>query len=65
MKREDSHSLLQFIVNEWFKYGSLSLLVVFVLIQLSVYSLINYLLIMLLLILVDVVGIKNFKNPIF
>jgi hypothetical protein len=64
VKREDSHSLLQFIVNEWFKYGSLSLLVVFVLIQLSVYSLINYLLIMLLLILVDVVGIKNFKNPI-
>jgi hypothetical protein len=64
VKREDSHSLLQFIVNEWFKYGSLSLLVVFVLIQLSVYSLINYLLIMLLLILIDVVGIKNFKNPI-
>ncbi|WP_396149286.1 hypothetical protein [Flavobacterium sp.] len=64
VKREYSHNLTQFIVNEWFKYGSLSLVVVFVLIQLSVYSLINYVLIMLFIILIDVVGIKNFKNPV-
>lgn len=64
VKREYSHNLLQFIVNEWFKYGSLSLVIVFILIQFSVYSLINYVLIMMLVILVDVVGIKNFKNPV-
>lgn len=64
VKREYSHNLIQFIVNEWFKYGSLSLVVVFVLIQLSVYSLINFVLIMLFIILIDVVGIKNFKNPV-
>ncbi len=64
VKREYSHNLLQFIVNEWFKYGSLSLVVVFVLIQFSVYSLINYVLIMSFIIVVDVVGIKNFKNPV-
>ncbi len=64
VKREYSHNLLQFIVNEWFKYGSLSLVVVFVLIQFSAYSLINYVLIMSFIIVVDVVGIKNFKNPV-
>lgn len=64
VKREYSHNLLQFIVNEWFKYGSLSLVIVFVLIQFSVFSLINYVLIMMFLILVDVVGVKNFKNPV-
>lgn len=64
VKREYSHNLLQFIVNEWFKYGSLSLVIVFILIQFSVYSLINYVLIIMLVILVDVVGIKNFKNPV-
>ena len=64
VKREYSHNLIQFIVNEWFKYGSLSLVVVFVLIKLTTYSLINYVLIMLLIVLVDVVGINNFKNPL-
>lgn len=64
VKREYSHNLLQFIVNEWFKYGSLSLVVVFVLIQFNTYSLINYVLIMSFIIVVDVVGIKNFKNPV-
>lgn len=55
---------MQFIVNEWFKYGSLSLVVVFVLIQFNAYSLVNYVLIMSFIIVVDVVGIKNFKNPV-
>lgn len=64
VKREYSHNLLQFIVNEWFKYGSLSLVVVFVLIQFNAYSLVNYVLIMSFIIVVDVVGIKNFKNPV-
>ncbi|MCB0443857.1 MAG: hypothetical protein KDC50_07385, partial [Flavobacterium sp.] len=64
VKREYSHNLIQFIVNEWFKYGSISLIVVFSLIQLSIYSLINFVLIMLFIMLVDVVGIKNVKNPI-
>lgn len=64
VKREGSHTLIQFIVNEWFKYGSLSLIIVFVLIQLNVYSLINFLFVILIFILLDVVGIKYFKNPL-
>lgn len=64
VKREGSHTLIQFIVNEWFKYGSLTLIIVFVLIQLNVYSLINFLFVILIFILLDVVGIKYFKNPL-
>lgn len=64
VKREGSHTLIQFIVNEWFKYGSISLIIVFVLVQLNIFSLINYLFFILLLILLDVVGLKYFKNPI-
>lgn len=64
VKRKDSHTLLQFIVNEWFKYGSLSIIILFALIQLQIYSLINFLLILLFLILLDVAGIKNLKNPV-
>jgi hypothetical protein len=64
VKRQESHTLIQFIVNEWFKYGSLSIIIMFVLIQLRIYSLINFLLILLFLILIDVIGIKNLKNPV-
>lgn len=64
VKRKESHTLIQFIVNEWFKYGSITIVILFLLIQLQIYSLVNFLLILLLVILIDVVGIKNFKNPI-
>ncbi len=64
VKRKESHTLLQFIVNEWFKYGSLTVVILFVLSQLQIYSLINFMLILLFFILIDTVGLKNFKNPI-
>jgi len=64
VKRQESHTLIQFIVNEWFKYGSLSIIIMFVLVQIQIYSLINFSLILLFLILIDVVGIRNLKNPV-
>ncbi|WP_415061092.1 hypothetical protein [Flavobacterium sp.] len=64
VKRDGSHTLIQFIVNEWFKYGSLTLIIVFVLIQLNIYSLINFLFVILIFVLLDVVGLKYFKNPL-
>lgn len=64
IKRQDSHTLIQFIVNEWFKYGSLTVIILFLIIQLQIYSLINFILILLFVILLDIVGLKNLKNPI-
>jgi len=64
VKRKESHTLIQFIVNEWFKYGSLTIIILFLLNLLQLYSLINLILILLFVILMDAVGIKNLKNPI-
>lgn len=64
IKRKQSHTLLQFIVNEWFKYGSLTIIILFLLVQFQIYSLINFMLILLFVILIDTIGFKNLKNPI-
>jgi len=64
VRKPNTHTLLQFIVNEWFKYGSISLILLFVLIEIEIYSLINFVLIMSLIITIDFIGFRNLKNPI-
>lgn len=63
VKSNSKHNLLQFIVKNWFKYGSISVILVFILVEMNVFSLLNYLFIILLIIFIDFVGIKNLKNP--
>lgn len=63
VKSNSKHNLLQFIVKNWFKYGSISVILVFILVEMNVFSLLNYLFIILLIIFIDFLGIKNLKEP--
>jgi hypothetical protein len=62
-KRFKTQDFLEFIVNKWFKYGSLLLITVFVMIQLGVYSFINLLFMLFVFMLLDFIGIKNSLRP--
>jgi len=55
-------SFLDFIICNWFRYGSITLLVIFSLIQLNAYNLFNCLFVMLIITVVDGMGIKNLRN---
>ncbi|HMI07911.1 MAG TPA: hypothetical protein VK528_10225 [Flavobacterium sp.] len=56
-------SFLDFIVNNWFKYASAILVIVFILVQLNAYNLFNTLFFLMLIIGIDIVGIENLKRP--
>jgi hypothetical protein len=58
-----SNTFLEFIVHQWFKYGSIIGIVLFVTIQLGIYDLINCILILLLIIAIDSIGFQNLRNP--
>jgi hypothetical protein len=64
IKKNSNNSFLRFITKEWFKYGSLSVIILFILVLLGIYNLINFLLIITVLVLMDYIGIKHLKNPI-
>ena len=55
-----SNNFLDFIIRLWFKYGSITGLVVFATIQLGIYNLVNILIIMGIILLIDVIGFDNF-----
>lgn len=61
--RFKTQNLLEFIVNKWFKYGSILLIMVFVMIQLGVYNFLNLLFLLSLLLLLDYIGLRNIKRP--
>jgi hypothetical protein len=56
----DSNNFLEFVVNQWFKYGSIIGLLIFTTVQLGIYSLINCVILLLLVIIVDYIGVRNF-----
>ena len=62
INRSDSNNLLEFIVHHWFRYGSIIGLLLFVTVQLSIYNLVNCMIILLLIIIIDLVGLKNLRN---
>ena len=61
--RFKTQNFLDFIVLKWFKYGTILLVLVFVMIQLGVYNFLNLLFLLSLLLLFDYIGIKNIKRP--
>ena len=56
-------NFLEFIINNWFRYGSATLVVIFVLVQLNAYNLFNTIFLLLAIIGVDLIGIENLKRP--
>lgn len=56
-------SFLDFITNNWFRYGSAILVVIFVLVQVNAYNLFNVCFLLLAIIGVDLIGIENLKRP--
>lgn len=57
-----SNTFLEFLVHQWFRYGSIMGIVIFVTIQLGIYDLLNCIIILLFIIAIDFVGFKNLKN---
>ncbi len=56
-------SFLDFITNNWFRYGSAILVVVFALVQANAYNLFNVVFFLLIIIGIDLIGIENLKRP--
>ncbi len=57
-----TNNFLEFLVNQWFKYGSLIGIIVFVTVQLSIYTLINCVLLLVVVIVVDYVGLRDLRR---
>jgi len=58
----ESNNFLEFLVLQWFKYGSIIAIIIFVTVQLSIYDLLNCILILLAVIAIDYIGIRNLRN---
>lgn len=59
-----TNTFLDFIVFQWFKYGSVTGMVLFVTVQLNIYDLLNCLLLLSLIITIETIGFLNIRNPI-
>ncbi|TDP58051.1 hypothetical protein [Flavobacterium dankookense] len=51
-------NIFDFIANQWFKYGSLLTILLFILVQLGIYNLFNVIIIFVVFIFIDYVGIR-------
>ncbi len=56
-------NFLEFITANWFRYGSATLIVVFILVQANAYNLFNTVFLLLVIIGIDLIGIENLKHP--
>ena len=54
---------LDFIVMNWFRYAAVLVIVIFTLVELDAYNLFNCFFVFGILIGIDIIGIKNLKNP--
>ena len=57
-------NIFDFIANQWFKYGSLLVILLFSLVQLKIYTLFNTLLLFFIIIIIDYVGIKKLSKTL-
>ncbi len=62
INRKRSVNFLDFIAVQWFRYGSIILLMVFLLTQINAYNLFNVLFFLFLVISIDLIGFKNLRN---
>ena len=51
-------NIFDFIANQWFKYGSLLTILLFVLVQLGIYNLFNTIVLFSLFIVIDYLGVR-------
>ncbi len=63
INRKRAVNFLDFAATQWFRYGSIILLLLFLLVQLNAYNLFNMLFVLLMVIIVDLIGFKNLRNP--
>jgi hypothetical protein len=54
-------NIFDFIANQWFKYGSILVILLFALVQLKIYNLFNTLIIFFFLVTIDYIGLKKLK----
>lgn len=59
-----SNNFLEFMVWQWFRYGTIMGIVIFTTVQLGIYSLINCVIILLLIIAIDYIGLRNLRHPL-
>lgn len=59
-----SNNFLEFMVWQWFRYGTIMGFVIFTTVQLGIYSLINCVIILLLIIAIDYIGLRNLRHPL-
>jgi len=58
-----NNNFLEFLVWQWFRYGSIMGTLMFMSVQLGIYNLVNSVVILLLIILVDYIGFRNLRHP--
>ena len=63
INKSPSNNFVEFVVLQWFKYGAILGIIIFVTVQLNIFDLLNTLFILILLITIELIGIQNLKNP--
>jgi hypothetical protein len=63
INKSPSNNFVEFVVLQWFKYGAILGIVIFITVQLNIFDLLNTLFILALLIIIELIGIQNLKNP--
>ena len=63
INKSSSNNFVEFVVLQWFKYGAILGIIIFITIQLNIFDLLNTLFILALLITIELIGIQNLKNP--
>jgi hypothetical protein len=56
-------NFLDFIISNWFRYGSIILIIIFTLVQLNAYNLFNCFFLLAIIIGIDIIGIENLRKP--
>lgn len=64
INQSSTNNFVEFVVLQWFKYGAILGIIIFVTVQLNIFDLLNTLFILVLLITIELIGIQNLKNPI-
>jgi len=59
-----SITYFDFIAKQWFKYGSILVLLIFSLVQLGIYNLMNTVIVLVMIVYVDYFGIKQVPNSV-
>lgn len=55
-------NFLDFIISNWFRFGSIILVLIFILVEVNAYNLFNTYFFLLLIVIIDIIGLKNLRN---